>query len=193
MIALISTIITAAVVALVVGGVSLWVLERVGRSRSSHDQIDAIWVQVIIAVALGLVAGAAWFVSARPAAAHDDIYSATVESVYDGDTATVTIHLGLGHDLTNQTLRFLCINTPEIRGAEKIDGIPVRDLVREWLPIGSRVTLELRGTGKYGRRLALITPEGWSETVNTRLYRGGMARLEAYSARMEAECRMLLQ
>ena len=50
-------------------------------------------------------------------------YCAKVVSVYDGDTITVDIDLGFGIVLKKQKLRLLGINTPEVRGAEKILGI----------------------------------------------------------------------
>ena len=58
-------------------------------------------------------------------------YCAKVVSVYDGDTITVDIDLGFGIVLKKQKLRLLGINTPEVRGEEKILGKKVRDLVRE--------------------------------------------------------------
>ena len=130
------------------------------------------------------------------AAAHDTFYTyrAEVVSVYDGDTATVNIDLGFEVWMNGQALRFYCINTPEVRGFEREDGLRVRDLVREWLPPGSMITLESvqDKSGKFGRWLAIITPDGWDESVNARLYREGHARIEAYSASGMAKCMAVL-
>ena len=48
------------------------------------------------------------------------LYKATVTEVYDGDTITVDIDLGLNVWLKDQTLRLLGIDTPELRGEERL-------------------------------------------------------------------------
>ena len=149
--------------------------------------------EMIFALLLGLgVAFVVWLLTAQRIQAHDQryVYVAEIVSVYDGDTATVDIDVGFDVWLRDQDLRFYCVNTPEIRGSERNEGIPVRDTVREWLPVGSTVTLETvqDRTGKFGRWLALITPEGWDETVNARLLREGLAEIEAYSPTQVAAC-----
>ena len=57
-------------------------------------------------------------------------YVVTDYRVIDGDTIAVTLDLGfhLRHDIH---IRLRGINTPEVRGFEKIAGIPVRELVRD--------------------------------------------------------------
>ncbi len=128
--------------------------------------------------------------------AADDLYTyrAEIVSVYDGDTATVDIDLGFNIWMRDQTLRFYCVNTPEVRGVEREHGLIVRDAVRRWLPAGSEIILQSveDRTGKYGRWLAVLTPIGWDESVNARLMREGMAEIEAYSQRQENECRVTL-
>lgn len=90
-------------------------------------------------------------------------YKATVVSVYDGDTITVHIDLGFEVWLRNQKLRLYGINTPEVRGIERPEGLRIRDQVRMLLPEGSTVQLQTYkdSKGKYGRWLAdIITNEG---------------------------------
>ena len=50
-------------------------------------------------------------------------YKAVVRSVYDGDTVTLDIDLGLGVWLKKQKIRLYGINTPEIRGEERESGL----------------------------------------------------------------------
>ncbi|MEM7537254.1 MAG: thermonuclease family protein [Chloroflexota bacterium] len=112
-------------------------------------------------------------------------YVAFVKDVYDGDTATVDLDLGLNTWRQNEKLRFWGLNTPEVRGAEKEAGRIVRDYVRE-LILGKyviiRTILDKRGddsTGKYGRLLAeiFLTDENGEEySLNQHLLDMGMAQ-----------------
>ena len=126
-------------------------------------------------------------------AAPVEVRAARILSVYDGDTATVDLHVGQDLWRHGVKLRFMCVDTPELRGDERARGLEVRDLVRSWLPPGTHVTIEDHGTGKFGRTLAVITPEGWGESVNARLFRLGHARIEAYTDTDRAACERLLR
>lgn len=95
-------------------------------------------------------------------------YVAHVTSVYDGDTITVDVDLGLGMWRHGQTIRLWKIDTPEVRGEERDEGLAVRDYLRS-LILGKvillRTILDKRGddsTGKFGRLLGelLIEEEG---------------------------------
>ena len=88
-------------------------------------------------------------------------YRAEVVSVYDGDTCTVDIDLGLGIWVRGEKLRLLRINAPELRGDEKIEGKASRDFLREQI-FGTAVFIQTQKDkrGKYGRYLAEI----WLET-----------------------------
>lgn len=129
---------------------------------------------------------------APPAQAEDFryTYQAEVVSIYDGDTLTVDIDLGLGIWQRDRDLRLFCINAPEVRGPDKAAGLAVRDEVRGWMPVGSTIQIEtiLDRSEKYGRVLAMVTPAGWTETVNARLYRQGQVRIEAYTPQAVATC-----
>lgn len=83
-------------------------------------------------------------------------YKANIVSVYDGDTVTALVDLGFKISF-QMKLRLLGINTPEMRGPEKIEGKKVRDLVRE-LILNKEVTIVTKRDkkGKYGRYLATI-------------------------------------
>jgi len=85
-------------------------------------------------------------------------YRAIVTNVYDGDTITVNIDLGFSIWMFDQKLRLFGIDTPELRGEEREEGLVVRDYVREKIPVGSDIIIETvkDKTGKYGRYLATV-------------------------------------
>ena len=90
--------------------------------------------------------------------------------------------------LRNESLRLWGVNTPEVTGVEKEHGVEVRDLVRQWLPVGSKTiirTLPARDgsdrTGTFHRYLVVICPKGWSESINARLLREERGILDAQS------------
>lgn len=105
-------------------------------------------------------------------------YRAVIVNVYDGDSITVDIDCGLRLWKKDAKLRLYGIDTPEVRGAERPEGVKVRDFVRGWLPVGAVVEIETHKDkkGKFGRWLAVVWPDGWEESVNARLLRMGFAR-----------------
>ena len=89
-------------------------------------------------------------------------YRAFVRKVYDGDTITVDIDLGFDVVLKAQKIRLLRINAPEVRGAERAEGLKSRDALRskicnKWVKIKTQKDKK----GKYGRWLG----EVWLEDV----------------------------
>jgi len=84
-------------------------------------------------------------------------YMATVVSAYDGDTIRADIDLGFNIIMRNQAIRFMGIDTPEVRGEERPEGLVARDFVRERI-MGKRVMLRTfkDTSGKYGRWLAEV-------------------------------------
>ena len=100
-------------------------------------------------------------------------YAANVTSVYDGDTITVDVDLGLGMWRHGQTIRFWKVNTPELRGPEREQGLIARDFVRGLVldkTILLRTILDKRGedsTGKFGRLLGeILVADAAGEIVN---------------------------
>ncbi len=84
-------------------------------------------------------------------------YQVTIVSVYDGDTVTADIRIGFGLIMHSQKLRLMGINTPEVRGPEKPEGIITRDRLRELID-GKMLIMDSHGDskGKYGRWLATL-------------------------------------
>lgn len=122
------------------------------------------------------------------------VYEAEIVEVIDGDTIVADIDLGFRIWLRHESLRLWGVDTPEVRGAEKAAGLEVRDLVASWLPVGQKTlirTLEdnVGGdrTGSLHRYLVVVCPEGWSESVNARLLREGLAELSTGSKKELAE------
>jgi micrococcal nuclease len=93
-------------------------------------------------------------------------YVAQVTEVYDGDTFTADLDLGLGLWRHEQTVRLWRVNTPEVKGPEKERGLQVRDFVSNLIlnkPILLRTILDRRGqdrTEKFGRLLGEVLIEG---------------------------------
>ncbi|RLD16993.1 nuclease [candidate division KSB1 bacterium] len=84
-------------------------------------------------------------------------YRAVVTKVYDGDTCTVDIDLGLNTWLRNERIRLARINAPEIRGEDRDEGIRSRDFLRALID-GKEIVLQTikDRKGKYGRFLGEI-------------------------------------
>ena len=111
-------------------------------------------------------------------------YKAVVTSVYDGDTCTVDIDLGLHTWVKSEKLRLNRINAPEMRGAEKVKGKLSRDFLREKI-LNKEIILETikDKKGKYGRYLAEIwlqkSGENY-ENINDLLVKKGFAVYHRY-------------
>lgn len=107
-------------------------------------------------------------------------YRAVVRSVYDGDTCTVDIDLGLHTWLHGEKLRFYRIDTPELRGEDREQGLVVRDFVREKIQDKEIMVQTIKDkTGKYGRYLAeiwMIEPDGQLTNLNDLLLDMGYAQ-----------------
>ena len=95
-------------------------------------------------------------------------YKAKVVKVYDGDTFTVDIDLGFHIVYHKQVVRLARINTPEIRGVERPQGLIVRDLVRDLILDKEVVIKTIKDKKeKYGRYLAEVEFEDENgKTIN---------------------------
>ena len=85
-------------------------------------------------------------------------YKGYVESVYDGDTMTITLDLGFSMHAHKVKVRLLGVNTPELRGGTeqtKKAGYEARDFVRN-LCLHKHVFIRSEKKGKYGRYLATV-------------------------------------
>lgn len=84
------------------------------------------------------------------------VYKAYIKEVYDGDTCTAIVDLGMRVSMEIK-IRLYGINAPEIRGSEKGQGVRSREYLRN-LILGKTVIIATRKdkTEKYGRWLAEI-------------------------------------
>ncbi len=111
-------------------------------------------------------------------------YKAVVESVYDGDTCRVNIDLGLKTWIMDEPVCLVRINTPEVRGSEREQGLLARDFLRALIG-GKEVYLQTvqDKKGKYGRYLADIWLEQEGGTwlnVNDHMVAQGYAVYKEY-------------
>lgn len=171
---------------IVVGSV---ILDSFSRSPTERKFLAGLrWAAVV-----GMIITIVWMLSKATYAQEEyRSFPATVVSVYDGDTPKVDIDLGFDLVMKDINLRLLCVDTPEMVGSERVEGTLVRDFVRDLMPPGTRVHLEITGTGKFGRPLAILTIVGEPITLNQLLYSKGMAEIEAYSAAQIRYCEELL-
>ena len=84
-------------------------------------------------------------------------YQAIVTGVYDGDSITVDVDLGMRVWLHKQKLRLSEIDAKSIKGEEREVGLAARDFLRE-LVLGKQVVIRTKKDikEKYGRWLAEI-------------------------------------
>lgn len=103
--------------------------------------------------------------------------------IYDGDTITVDIDLGFGITKTDK-LRLAMIDTPEVRGEEREEGLISRDWLRERLYTaeenGSEIIIKTYKDkqGKYGRYIAEVYVDG--VLINAELVTKGLAEYKTY-------------
>lgn len=112
-------------------------------------------------------------------------YRVKVLDVYDGDTIRVEIDFGFGMtwkggDNRGLPIRLYGIDTPEVRGEEREDGLVSRDRLRDEI-LGKTVTLKTikDKTGKYGRYLGIII-KGDGTNINEWLVTEGLAERREY-------------
>lgn len=105
-------------------------------------------------------------------------YRALITDVYDGDTVTAQMDLGFKVTFTEK-LRLVRINTPEVRGIEREQGLISRDILREKI-LNKEVIVETvkDKKGKYGRYLAEIFLD--DVNINDWLVINGYAEYKEY-------------
>lgn len=111
-------------------------------------------------------------------------YRARITTVYDGDTCTVDIDLGLGVWVRGEKLRLHRINAPELHGADAVAGRAARDQLKTLIE-GKEVLLQTikDRREKYGRYLAeiwLAQADAAPLNVNDALVTAGHARYQDY-------------
>jgi micrococcal nuclease len=108
-----------------------------------------------------------------------------ITKIYDGDTITAVIDLGMFISITEK-IRLMGINTPEIRGEERSEGLKSKAWLEETL--GDAIIADkeiyvktvLDKKGKYGRLLGYLYIEGQDISVNEQLVKAGFAEFREY-------------
>ena len=113
-------------------------------------------------------------------------YRAIVVAVYDGDTCSVDIDLGLHTWMHGEKLRLYRINAPELRGVERPEGLKARDYLRSLID-GKEVVLQtIRDRSeKFGRYLVEIwlpQLDGSWININDRMVANGFAIYKDYDS-----------
>lgn len=110
----------------------------------------------------------------EPDSAVSYTYESELVRVIDGDTVVLDIDLGFETWLRNQTIRLYGLNTPEITGEEKPEGLKVKTWMEERLA-GREIVLQSiqDKKGSFGRWLGIIFAD--EENVNEELLAQGMA------------------
>ena len=105
-------------------------------------------------------------------------YHCNITKVYDGDTVTADIDLGFEVWLKGVRVRLKGINTPELRGDERPQGLESRDRLKDLLAI-TPITIESSGKGKYGRWIGTLW-NGTGLNCNEALVEDGFAEYREY-------------
>ena len=110
-------------------------------------------------------------------------YRARVTAVYDGDTCTVDIDLGLHAWIRGEKIRLYRINAPELTGKDRPRGLAARDHLRSLL-LDKDIILETikDKRGKYGRYLGelWIAQDGAMQNINDAMVAAGHAKYQSY-------------
>jgi len=104
-----------------------------------------------------------------------------VKDIYDGDTITADIYLGLGVVLTNQKIRLLYINAPELKGkgvddAQRIRGYEAKEYLLSLLKdkeVHLFIDPKEKERDSFGRILGILKVDGIS--INDRMISEGHA------------------
>lgn len=70
-------------------------------------------------------------------------YKATVLEVIDGDTLKLDIDLGMNIILKSRNYRLCFVDTPEIKGFEREDGLKVKMFLEDWINPGDPVLIRI--------------------------------------------------
>ena len=112
------------------------------------------------------------------------VYKAQVTKVYDGDTCTVDIDLGLMTWIRGEKIRLYEINAPELIREEREQGLKSRDYLQS-LILDKEIVLQTvkDRKGKYGRYLGIIWVQDESGkyfNVNDQMVKSGFAIYQEY-------------
>ena len=111
-------------------------------------------------------------------------YKAKIVEIYDGDTLTVDLDLGLHTWVKGEKIRLSRINAPELKGSERAKGLKSRDYLRS-LILDKEVFIETikDKKEKFGRYLGEIWIEESEHkfiNINDLMVKDGFAVFKKY-------------
>ena len=111
-------------------------------------------------------------------------YPIKITKVYDGDTVTCDIDLGFKIKLYKQKIRLFGINTPEIRGASREEGLISKNKLKDMILDKNIKLYSIKDKkGKYGRWLGILCSENSENKIincNKILLEEGFAKEALY-------------
>jgi len=150
------------------------------KKRLSTLFLFILWIGVLASILIPRIT----YCKPQKAKINDLIGSALITKITkitDGDTFRATINIGFDILLTDQRIRLYGIDTPEIRGERKKQGLKAQKRLKWYLvDYGQEVRMVLakKQRDKYGRRLGRIFVKnkrgGWID-VNESMINDGMA------------------
>lgn len=83
-----------------------------------------------------------------------------VSRVIDGDSFEFWLHIAprLAYFAD---IRLANVDTPEITGSQKEEGLRVKGIIEELLSDAEAITIEFTGNVSFGRWVCLVTVDGW--------------------------------
>ena len=112
------------------------------------------------------------------------VYDARIVKVIDGDTFDFEIDLGFSIHV-KERMRLYGVNTPEIKGTERPEGMKVKNYVSKKI-LNKTFEILVYKKGKYGRYVAdLKLSDG--ERLSVHLYKKNMAKRITYDKAHDIE------
>ena len=106
-----------------------------------------------------------------------------VVRIYDGDTVFVNINMGLNLTMNDISIRLFGINTPEVRGIERPDGLKSKDALISYINERKIILYTIKKKSnendqhdKYGRLLGVLVDKETGENYNLKLLENGFAK-----------------
>lgn len=158
-------------------------MDRVDNDRRSYCDVLAILAKAEVPVQVWDTSGPAEFYQNEvlesllkpiPAPRVPRTYLGKIHRVLDGDTLDVVLDLGF-HVSRLERLRLVGVNTPEIKGLHRDDGIAAKSFLASLLPEGTLVRVSTNKTDKYGRYVANIWRDGDGKDICAELLNSGHA------------------
>ncbi len=100
------------------------------------------------------------------------VYEGIVTKVYDADTITVDLDMGMRVWQKGVSVRLAGVNAPEL---STLEGKAARDAVLKVMPLGTRVQIQSHRFEKYGRLLGIILRLDGGVSLNYWLVENGYA------------------